>query len=335
LRHYSKAVAGKAEEVNRLQAKGTPLEITATFEADGVLLTALLNGKPIPKAKFTTVDALLASEELEGDADGHVRFSPGTPGVWAVYIQHLDRTPGEHKGEAYKEVRAFATLSFNWPLVATGADPEAVQLFEDALAARAAWRDFPGFTAKIAADLDDRPFSGTLEVAADGAVKLDLGEDPAPPWLQEQLESITMHRAASQAPAAGAAKPVLRFADDHPDHPLGRLLAFEGGHFATSYRVKGKQITSVNRFLDGQNMTITVLDNETNSEGHYLPRSYTVQYWDEASGNLVRNETVQDRWTRVGHFDLPKEHTVTASGAGGFSVRTFTLSEHKLAGAKE
>src|SRR5262249_18325771 len=48
LRHYSKAVAGKPEEVNRLAPKGTPLEITAKFEGDHVVLTALLDGKPYP-----------------------------------------------------------------------------------------------------------------------------------------------------------------------------------------------------------------------------------------------------------------------------------------------
>ena len=130
LRHYSKAVAGKPEEVNRLQAKGSPLEIVARFDADAVVLTALLNGKPMPSAKFTTVDSDLTSEELVGDSDGQVRFVPGAPGVWSVYIQHLDATPGTHAGESYKEVRQFATLSFSWPLARTDADAEAVVLFE-------------------------------------------------------------------------------------------------------------------------------------------------------------------------------------------------------------
>jgi hypothetical protein len=332
LRHYSKAVAGKPEDVNRLQAKGSPLEIVARFDADAVVLTALLNGKPVPSAKFTTVDSDLTSEELAGDASGQVRFVPGAPGVWSVYIQHLDATPGEHKGESYKEVRQFATLSFSWPLARSDADDEAVGLFEGALAARAAWHDFPGFTAEIAADLNDRPFTGTAKVAADGSVALDLGEDPVPEWLQQQLESITMHRAASQTPSAERPKPVIRFADEHTDHPLGRLLAFEGGHFATSYRVRDKQITSVNRFLDGQDMTITTLANERNADGQFLPRSYLVQYWDDASGKLVRTESVQDTWVRVGRWDLPQQHTVTGAGETGFTVRTFVLSKHKLAG---
>jgi len=332
LRHYSKAVAGQPAEVNRQDAKGTPLEIMATFADDHVQLTALLSGKPMPGVTFTTVDYNLSSEELKADDAGRVKFSPPESGIYCVYIRHDDPTPGEHGGKAYQEVKQFATLSFEWPLAPTAADPAAVKLFQDALAARAAWQDFPGFSAKIAADLDDRPAEGTIEVAADGSVKIDLGSDSVHPWLQEQLESITMHRAASQTPRADRPQPVLRFADQQVDHPLGRLLAFQGGHFATSYRVKDQQITVVNRLLDGQDMTITVLANETNAEGKYLPHSYTVQHWDDATGGLVKTEAVQDRWTRLGRWDLPSERTTTTASGDGFSVRSFTLSDHKLSG---
>jgi hypothetical protein len=242
----------------------------------------------------------------------------------------VNPTAGEHAGRGYEEVREFATLSFAWPLAPSGPDDEAVALFEEALASRAAWHAFPGFTAEIAGDVENRPFSGKAIVDADGGVTLDIDETPFAEWVQEQLESITMHRAASQTPASDRPKPVLRFADEQIDHPLGRLLAFEGGHFATSYRVKDRQITTVNRVLDGQNMTITVLDNDANAEGKFLPRSYTVQYWDEQTGQPLRTETVQDRWTRVGGFDLPERHTVTTASADGFSVKSFRLSKHHL-----
>ena len=267
LRHYSKAVAGKPDEVNRLSAKGTNVEIVASFEPERVVMTALLGGRPMPNTVFTTVDMNLSSEELKGDSDGRATFTPPTPGVFTVYVRHVDPTSGEHKDKIYKEIREFATLTFTWPLAADGADPEAVQLFEEALASRAVWKDFPGFTAKVSGDIDERPFDGTVAVNSDGAVALDLvDQDAVQGWVREQLESITMHCAASQTAAAERAKPIVRFADDQADHPLGRLLAFDGGHFATSYRVKDQQITSVNRFLDGKNMTITVLDNEKNAE---------------------------------------------------------------------
>jgi Protein of unknown function (DUF3386) len=330
LRHYSKAVAGTPEQVNRLAPKKTPLEIVATFEPDHVVLTALLDGKPLPRATINTVDADLAGDVLTADDGGRAIFKPDHSGVFCVYTSHVNPTSGEHGGQSYKEIREFATLSFSWPLARGGADPEAVAMFEEALASRAAWHDFPGFSADVAGQVEGRPFSGSVTVDADGGVKLDIDEEPLAEWVQGQLESITMHRAASQTPAPDDPKPVLRLADHEVDHPLGRLLEFEGGQFATSYRVKDKQITSVNRVLDGQNMTITVLGNEQNAEGKFLPRSYTVQYWDEQTGKPLRSETVQDRWVRVGRWDLPAEHTVTAASADGFSVRSIRLSKHKL-----
>lgn len=331
LRHYSKAVAGPPAEVNKLPAAGVSLEIVATFADDHVVLRPLLDGKPMPDTKLDTVDADLAGEELTTDAEGRAVFRPDHAGVFCVYVGHTRPTSGEHAGESYSEVREFATLSFQWPLAPKGADAEAVELFEEALASRAAWHDFPGFTAEIAGDVEGRPFSGEVEVAADGSVELSIDDEGLAPWVEEQLASITMHRAASQAPSADRPKPVLRFADEQVDHPLGRLLAFDGGHFATSYRVRDKQLTTVNRVLAGENMTITVLDNHQNAEGKFLPHVYTVQYWDEPTGKPLRSETVQDQWTRLDAWDVPREHIVTTASAAGYSVRSFRLSNHALA----
>jgi hypothetical protein len=334
LRHYSKAVAGKPDEVNRLQAKGHPLEITAKFDGDHVILQALLDGKPYPSAAFTTVDSDLSGDELPGDAAGRASFAPPHRGVFSIYIRHVDRTPGEHGGKKYAEVRQFATLAFQWPLAASGADADAVRKFEGALKNRAVWNDFPGFTANITGEVDARPLAGKVSVGADGGIELKLDDDVVQAWVQEQLESITMHRIANQNPASSRTLPILRFADDDEEHPLGRLLAVENGHFATSYRVLGDQITTVNRLLGGKNMTITVLDNETTLEGRSLPRSYVVQYWDEASGKLERAETVQDRWTRLDKWDLPAEHMMSSSSDGGFEIRRFQLRDHQLLPAK-
>src|SRR5262249_35809547 len=154
--------------------------------------------------------------------------------------------------------------------------------------------------------------------------------DAVAAWVQDQLESIVLHRQA-RAGSAERKKPVLRFAATDDDHPLGRLLIFDGGKFASSYRVKDKQIMVVNRHMGKENMTITVLDSGRNADGQFLPRSYTVHYWDAATGELKRTETVQDRWQRLGTWDLPAERTVSTAGAAGVSVRKFALSKHELA----
>jgi hypothetical protein len=248
----------------------------------------------------------------------------------------VSKEAGTFDSKKYEEIRDFATLAFTWPLERTEPDAEAVALFQEAIAARAQWKDFPGFTAQVEGHMDGRSFTGTVTVDAKGEVDVESEEMVAKPWLQEQLESIAMHRNAGPSkPATDRPKPVLRFADVKDDHPLGRLLIFDGGKFAASYRVKDKQIIVVNRYTAKQHMTITVLDNERNRDGRFLPHSYTVQYWDAATGDLKRTETVQERWQRVGNWDLPQRHTVTIATETGLAVRSFTLSKHELLKAKD
>jgi hypothetical protein len=127
---------------------------------------------------------------------------------------------------------------------------------------------------------------------------------------------------------------VLRFAETRDDHPLGRLLIFEGGRFASSYRIRDKQIRVVNRHLGKENLTITAVENERNADGKFLPRSYVVHSWESGTGRLLRTETVRDRWRRVGSWDLPAAHEVTTAADSGLSVQRFTLSKHKLVGKK-
>ena len=128
--------------------------------------------------------------------------------------------------------------------------------------------------------------------------------------------------------------PVLRFADQDIHNPLGRLLTFVGGRFASSYRVKDDQLTVVNRNLDSENMTITVMENEKTPEGKYLPHLYNVQYWKAADGNLLRTETFENRWMRTGKFDLPTLNRLLTSSASGLTVRSFRLTNHKLKSAE-
>jgi hypothetical protein len=335
LRHFPKALAGNPGELNKLPPYGKlPLEIVAAIDGEAVRLTALREGKPVPKAEFVTVDAELKNEKVTADAEGRATWKPSAPGHYAVYTRSTSKAAGEVDGKKYEEVRDFATVSFAWPLERTDADAAAVDLFEEALAARADWKDFPGFRASVTGNLDGRSFDGTVTVDAKGKVAVadsDPGrEESVVPWVQEQLESLVMHRMSRPAAKGERPRPVLRFGMPKDEHPLGRLLIFDGGRFASSYRVKDKQITVVNRHLGKENMTITVLDNDQNAEGLFLPRSYTVQYWDAATGELKRTEAVQDRWQRLGSWDLPARHTVTTAGPAGLSVRTFTLTKHEL-----
>src|SRR5262249_6590300 len=153
--------------------------------------------------EFVTVDASLANTRLTADAAGVAAWKPPAPGVYAVYTRDTRKESGEAGGKKYEEIRDFATVAFTWPLERTDADPAAVALFEEAVAARAQWQDFPGFSAQIRGNLDGRRFEGRVTVDAQGAVEF---VDDAPDaqeavagWVQEQLESIVQHRLARPA----------------------------------------------------------------------------------------------------------------------------------------
>jgi hypothetical protein len=333
LRHYPKSVTGSAAEIEALQRKPEiPFEIQVRKKGEGLEFVAVRQDKPVPMAEFIAVGIDLKDHKFTADADGQAYWKPTTSGYYAVYTSQTLKEAGVYQEQKYGEIREFTTLSFAWPLERKEADPKAVELFQEAMAARASWHEFPGFRAEVKALVDGRAWKGAATISTKGDVELTAEDDTVAPWVKEQLESFAMHRLAR--PQAKA--PVLRFADDDANHPLGRLLAFDGGKFASSYRVKDQQIMVVNRALGKTNMTITVLENDLNADKKFLPRTYSLQYWNSLNGELQRAETIQNRWTRLGSWDLPTQLTVVTSSSSGQGVKTMTLSQHRLlAGGKK
>jgi hypothetical protein len=350
LRYYPKAVAGVADELNRMTPRReTPFEIQPTFENDGrdsdvnqqsaprgrIRLVALRRGKPIAGAVFTAIDADLSEATIKAGPDGTAAWTPPAPGRYSIYVRETLKQTGSLHGKKYDEIREFATLALSWPLEGSEEDPVAAALFKEAMAERAQWRDFPGFSARISGQIDDRPFTGNVTVQRDGAVDVQTDDSIATPWLKDQVDSLVLHRLpppGSEPP--GSQGPRFRFADLDNEHPLGRLIAVEGGHMASSYRIKNHQITVVNRRMGKQYMTITVLDNDKNREGRFLPRSYVVHYWDAATGKLNRVETFQERSQRVGSWDLPTLRSIHTASDAGLSIKVVHFSDLKLTSAK-
>ena len=327
LRYYPKAISGSITGVNALKANDkTTLEIVPTVNSDSISLVLLDHGVPVPEVVFTTVDDSLNNVELKANRDGRVTWKPTGSGHYCIYAKVVRHEAGEQGGKKYHEIREFPTLGFRWPLERSDGDAQAIELFEKAISMRASWVDFPGFSADIGGAYDGRLFSGSVQIAKDGAVELKIDQPVAENWVNEQLKSLVMHRVESSRRSS----PVLRFADQDIHNPLGRLLTFVGGRFASSYRVKDGQLNVVNRDLGSENMTITVLHNETTPVGKSLPHLYNVQYWDAADGKLLRTETFENRWFRTDKFDLPALNSLLTSSAAGMSVRSFRLTNHKL-----
>ncbi len=75
-------------------------------------------------------------------------------------------------------------------------DPEATKLLADARAARANWRDFPGFSADLEVNINGKVYKTRMVVTPKGEVELKLAgaDESANNWARRVLGSLVGHR---------------------------------------------------------------------------------------------------------------------------------------------
>jgi hypothetical protein len=212
------------------------------------------------------------------------------------------------------------------PLGQKKEDPVATKLFAEARAARAAWHNFPGFTADVAVNFDGKIHRGTVDVKANGIVKVEIADEAARGWVKEQLASLVAHR----RPGSPAEKIPCAFGDGPADHPLGRAIVMLDEDNHSSFRVKDRQILEVNRAMKDSRFTITVLENTWNQEKQYLPLCFVVNTWDLKTNQLRSSAAYHHTWQRHGAFDLPATLTVITANDGPLECRTLKLTNYKL-----
>jgi hypothetical protein len=325
----------KGKDAGRLALEIVPV----VKERDTYVL--LWQGKPLPGAEVAVL-RLGESQAREDrtDARGRLTLHADRAGVYGVRARHVEASEGEVEGKKYKEVRHYATLVAEFHGDDAGEtpkkgqpgevkpDPAATRLLAEARAARVNWVGFPGFTADVEVNLDGRVSRGHLEVKSDGKVSLDVDDKDAAAWAKRELGSTIGHRLDNSAEL----NTPCSFADEDEAYPLGRAIRVLNDEFHSSYRIRDRQITVVNREMPqaGVRFTITVLANRQNEEGRYLPLSFVVNSWDLKSGALESSEAHHQTWQRVGKFDLPQAATVVTAKQGKQEARSVTLSNFRL-----
>lgn len=192
--------------------------------------------------------------------------------------------------------------------------PKASEMLTNARAARATMQNFPGFTADIQLNINQKQYRGTVQVDGKGSVTVtDLQGQPAV-WVKKVLTSTITHRLQ---PATSIKTPCA-FADEITSHPLGRLVIILNDGMHSSYRIRNNQIMEVNRNQGEGKFSIIVQENSRNEEGKFLPTSFTVQYWGQ-DGSLERSEVHNQTWIREQGFDLPR------------SIRVVTVTKEVVA----
>ncbi len=318
--YYAKTLIGSG----RARGMNHPLEIYPVA-SDG--FEVRWQGKPLAGAEVMIEADGQAAKRLKSDGAGRVSVAPVKSGLILVRAKHVEAKAGDRGGKQFKEIRHYATLT----VAASGAaqeDPAATKLLADARAARAVWRNFPGFAADLAVNHDGRVTKANVTVDAKGKVQLDMEDGDLKNWARRQVASLVAHR----LPGATELSTPCAFADQVLDHPQGRAIRVLNDELHSSYRIRDRQILEVNRSMGETRFTITVLDNMWTKEKQCLPLAYVVNTWDVKSGQLRSSSAHHDTWTRLGDFDLPVTIGVVTATPGQLESRSLTFSNHRLGG---
>jgi hypothetical protein len=122
----------------------------------------------------------------------------------------------------------------------------------------------------------------------------------------------------------------VTYVDSNESHPLGRKIDLGNPATESAYRIKDGVILEVNRKMGSLRFTISVLEIVRNAEDKYLPRSFTMNFFDGASGELKTSLAFRNDWQRVGAFDLPKTILEITSEKGGATTRQIVFSNCRL-----
>jgi hypothetical protein len=328
LHYYARRLAGDWWKHPALaRAERLKLDIVPRVEGGKLAVDVLFEGKPAAGAEIVAIDPAGEHHELKADAQGHAQLAamPGRHAVRAAHIQ-ADRS-GERDGKKYAQTWHYATLVLDLPAAETSvSNISAADALERAREGRAIWKDFPGFASDVTIRFGGEQVSGKLEIDADGVVSLEAPKSPLSDWAEEQLNSLVQHRMPDGEVSTGH----VTWADDEVDHPLGRKVSLGESEMSSAYRLKDDVIMEVNRSMGKLRFTISVLEIERNAEGKYLPRSFAMNFFDSAGGELKNSLAYRNDWQRVGTFYLPTRILEVDAKKGGSTTKEIVFCNSRL-----
>ncbi len=331
LQYYSKCLSGDwakhADKPSRTD--GLELDIVPTLEGGKLTLEVVYQGKPAPGGEVIVVGPNGDEQQFTADEQGRVTANAGSPGKYAVRAARIEADKaGERDGKKYAQTWHYCTLLVDVRgSAAPAASDSAVDALRRARQERAVWEDFPGYTTDLVVTSGDEKVTAKATIDASGVVELDMPESKLADWVEEQLSSLVQHR----MPDGEVSEGDVKWAEENDDHPLGRLVSLGDTAFSSAYRLKDDVIMEVNRSAGpAMRFTISVLEIERNAENKYLPRAFTMNFFNAKSGALQNSLGYWNEWTRVGKFDLPKTILEVDAHPGGTTTRQIVFSNCKL-----
>ncbi|HEY2839845.1 MAG TPA: DUF3386 family protein [Pirellulales bacterium] len=331
LNYYARHVeADAADQVASLATSDSlPLCVVPRRDGAGLTLDVLWQGKLATGCQVVVNGPDQDSQELTTDDKGRAKLAKAPAGDYAIRARKIDAKAGKLGEQEYEATHHYATLTCK--LKDSAASLSADQTLSAARASRAVWDDFPGFTADLTLGTGEQRAAGKLTITEDGEIRLVGFDNIKTDRAKQLLQQLVQHRSGGGGPTQ-----TVSYVDEATEHPLGRLMTFNGDkEMNSAYRVKENVVTEVNRAMGPMKFTISVLAVHLNSEGKYLPTTFNVSYWNRESGKLQASETHLNEWVRVGDFDLPTRFVLLRAEDGKREILDMEFRNHKLLNAEK
>ena len=193
--------------------------------------------------------------------------------------------------------------------------------------------DFPGFAATLSMAGAGWRVLGSLRATGPDRVEVAVDAPEAEQaWAARELTSMVAHRWHQPYDAADGRRP--KATDGEVDHPLGRLVRLIDDQYSSSYRVLDGHVSVVERHMGPMRFCIVVHERAPAPDRRSVPSTFTVTYWNAATGALSRTDAYRDVYSEVEGVLLPAGRRVVTASDDGLVARHLRLSDLRvLAGA--
>ena len=209
----------------------------------------------------------------------------------------------------------------------------AQELFQAAYENRYTWEpNFPGYTADVKFQHDDKVLNGTIVVKANlSAEVIGVEDEEARNSIIGQLREVAIHRVRrtfaethskntfsyGETDATGAIEILM------PEKPMG-----------DRYKLRNNEVCHVHRHLHGIMVTIDTFSSHDTGAG-YLSHRYDSVYADPATGEIKSGKIVfEDNYQKVGDYQLLSQRIINGVEDGKPTTTEFNFTNFELLPAR-
>jgi Protein of unknown function (DUF3386) len=189
---------------------------------------------------------------------------------------------------------------------------------------------FVGFTSDVVINDNGKIARAVINYDVGGGADLQFkgGEvDETSPWTLEAVLNIIRHRRSSDFESRDGRYPICFAEDDKV--PAGRRVAVDDA-MKSSYRIFDGRVTEVDRTLGDERFIISVLEEVPAGQGRYLPRHFTVSYFNAKTGELKHTDTYTDEYHQVDGLWFPASERIVRAESGKVITRIIAFQNPRI-----